>query len=203
LAWNRFSKKKSLFNIAETEWLQQHISLPVDQLCIALEKNRSVIKNKIAELEGKPVSQTTKKRNKVSIIGKRKDLGVFCRSGWEADIHRILNKLYGKEDIRYEPTTFSFAPFGVMKGTVSYTPDFYIASQDIYIEVKGWIKAQDKTKIRRFIKYFPEEAKKLMYIAGSPNTAAAKFFDSVGIKPWGYMNELKKKWKDKILEWES
>ena len=58
----------------------------------------------------------------------REDLGIFFRSRWEANFARVLNYLGVKWE--YEIKRFN-TPHG------SYTPDFYLPDQDIYIEVKG------------------------------------------------------------------
>lgn len=60
--------------------------------------------------------------------GLRRDLGVIFRSRWEANYARILN-LFGAPWI-YEYKKFK-TPYG------SYTPDFYLPEQNVYVEVKG------------------------------------------------------------------
>jgi hypothetical protein len=191
----------------ELEYLKNNKSQPVNQLCIALAKSISAIKKELARLDGKD-TDTGKKLapGARSAIGKRKDLGnIFVRSRWEANIFRVLVLQYGKENVQYEPTTFSFAPFGVLKGTVAYIPDFRVQiSKDeyIWIEVKGYMKREDQTKIRRFMKYYPEEAARLTYITASPNVAASKFFDKVGIPVYAFFNNLRKQYSKTIDHWE-
>ena len=187
----------------EIEYLQKHhSSIPIDQLTIALAKSRNAIKNKLAELAGKPVKKG-KKSGAKSKIGKRKDLGIFQRSGWEADFLRYC--IYKGLKADYEPTTFSFITFGITHGTVSFTPDFklYTKNDYLWIEVKGFLKTSDKTRIRRFKKYFPQEFDKLQVIVGSPNTAADKFFKSMNVPIYAYFNDWKKKYKDIVPNWES
>ena len=61
-------------------------------------------------------------------------------------------------DWEYEPHTFWFE--GIKRGCVSYKPDFRIFKKDgkhYWVEVKGYMDAKSKTKIKRFAKYFPEE----------------------------------------------
>lgn len=82
--------------------------------------------------------------------GKREDLGDrFFRSAWEANIARWLTA-EGKQ-WEYESKTFEFP---VRKGTRFYTPDFYLPSEDRYIEVKGWWDDKSKTRMRRMAKYY-------------------------------------------------
>lgn len=58
----------------------------------------------------------------------------------------------------HEPKTFWFE--GIRRGVCSYKPDFRVRRLDgtyYWIEVKGYMDAKSKTKIKRFGKYFPEE----------------------------------------------
>lgn len=93
--------------------------------------------------------------------GKRKDLdNIFFRSAWEANIARYYNYIGIKWE--YEPKTFIFD--NVTRGSVSYTPDFYLPEEDKWIEVKGWMDSKSKTKLKRFARQYPEEYKKLELI---------------------------------------
>ena len=84
--------------------------------------------------------------------GRRKDLGnQFFRSGWEANTARLLN--FEKRKWKYEIKTFWFLK--IKRGVRSYTPDFYLPEEDIYIEVKGWWDKKSLTKMKRMKKYYP------------------------------------------------
>lgn len=61
--------------------------------------------------------------------GYRSDIGIYVRSGWEANFARILMHL-GKR-WSYEPRSF------VLTDTMSYTPDFYVEDDNTYYELKG------------------------------------------------------------------
>lgn len=94
--------------------------------------------------------------------GKRKDLNdKYFRSSWEANFARVLNYLKKKDyilDWEYEVDTFIFE--NIKRGTRSYTPDFKIKPQNgksFYYEVKGWMDAKSKTKLKRMSKYYAEE----------------------------------------------
>lgn len=50
----------------------------------------------------------------------------------------------------YEPKRFWF-----VKST--YTPDFYLPDEDIYVEVKGWYGPDSATKCRLFLEHYPNE----------------------------------------------
>lgn len=165
----------------------------IDQLAIALAKSRNAVSNKMKELDGKPVKKAGKGRSK---IGKRKDLGIFMRSGWEANVARWLK--HEGRTYMYEPKNFIFDKF--KHGTVSYVPDFYV-DNTYWVEVKGMLKGSDKTRIRRFKKFYPEEFKNLKVVC-NPNTAADKFFKEVGVPIISYYRDLDKQFKALIPEWE-
>lgn len=58
----------------------------------------------------------------------------------------------------YEPETFWFLE--IKRGCRSYKPDFKITNLDgtfYWGEVKGFLDAKSKTKIKRFNKYYPNE----------------------------------------------
>lgn len=90
------------------------------------------------------------------IIGGKK---IHVRSSWEANIAAYLEflKTSGEiKDWKYEPETFWFMK--IKRGVRSYKPDFKIISNDgsfYYEEVKGWLDAKSKTKIKRMEIYYP------------------------------------------------
>lgn len=93
--------------------------------------------------------------------GKRKDLNnIYFRSAWEANIARYYN--FVGIEWQFEPKTFIF--HNITRGSVSYTPDFYLPKEDKWIEVKGWMDGKSKTKLKRFKQQYPEEYKKLELI---------------------------------------
>jgi hypothetical protein len=56
----------------------------------------------------------------------------------------------------YESKTFWFEK--IRRGTRSYTPDFEVTFGDgriEYHEIKGWMDARSRTKIKRMAKYYP------------------------------------------------
>lgn len=85
--------------------------------------------------------------------------GAFFRSSWEANYARYLD--YRKRcglisRWEHEPLTFFFP--GVISGPVSYLPDFRVTNKDAsteYHEVKGWMDAKSKLKLRRMKKHHP------------------------------------------------
>lgn len=94
--------------------------------------------------------------------GRRADLdNCYFRSMWEANYARYLNWLQSRGEIRswrYEPKTFVF--HGVTRGVLTYTPDFEVTEADGrtgYHEVKGWMDAKSKAKLRRMAQFYPDE----------------------------------------------
>jgi len=192
----------------ELEYLQKHQHDPINQLCIALAKTRYAIKKQLVEMDSKPGK---KKRTGSPVpktkIGKRKDLdNIFLRSGWEANCLRLFKADPRITLIEYEPYTFTFTAFGIVKGTVSYTPDFkltYMDGSTEWVEIKGgFLKNTDKTKLRRFRKYFPDEFKKLSAITPGPSSKTYKFFTELGIPVKHCYPDLNKKYREVIPHWE-
>ena len=93
--------------------------------------------------------------------GYRKDLKQYFRSKMEANIARYYG--YIGELYIYEYREFEFKT--IKRGQRYYKPDFYLPASDSWVEVKGgYLRPQDKTKLRRFKKYYPEEFAKLRFI---------------------------------------
>ncbi len=84
----------------------------------------------------------------------------FARSSWEANIAAYLEfqKTHGIiKDWFHEPETFWF--LNIKRGVRSYLPDFKVIKNDdtfYFIEVKGYMDAKSKTKMKRLAKYYPE-----------------------------------------------
>lgn len=199
---------------SDLEYLKTHASCPINQLCIALMNSKNQVKLALAGLDGKTPAKKVLAGNKSfrSKIGKRPDLNnQFFRSGWEANFYRYLKHTsLNNTLIQYEPMDFTFTIFGIVKGpAVSYTPDFKVTYTDEYgkqtykwIEIKGFLKPADKTKLRRFKKHFPVEFAKLEAVVASKNVAAAKFFVELGVPINVYYNDLNKQYRTEIKGWE-
>jgi len=84
---------------------------------------------------------------------------VYFRSKWEANYALYLDWLVknGKiKDWQYEADIFFFE--GIKMGTNSYRPDFKIFNLDgsfHYDEIKGYLDAKSKTRLKRMKKYHP------------------------------------------------
>lgn len=105
----------------------------------------------------------TKLHNSYSCVrsGTREDLGMYFRSGWEANYARYLNFLISQGQIqswKYESKCFRFE--GIKRGVLSYTPDFEVTLSDGSIEwheVKGRMDDKSKVRIKRFAQFYPDE----------------------------------------------
>ncbi len=90
----------------------------------------------------------------------------FMRSQWEMNYACYLTFLKKRgriKDWEYESDTFWFEK--IKRGVRSYKPDFKIFNNDgtiEYHEVKGWMDARSKTKLKRMKKYYPTIKLKLI-----------------------------------------
>lgn len=90
------------------------------------------------------------------------DKRIYFRSSWEARFALYLEILKQCNEItewQHEPKVFYFE--GIKRGTTNYTPDFLVcwpSGKRTWVEVKGYMDAKSKTKIKRFMKYFPNES---------------------------------------------
>ena len=92
--------------------------------------------------------------------GTRLDIGFFVRSSWEANMvryYRLTNTSF-----EYEKKEFEFE--GLKRGNRFYKPDFYLPVENKYVEIKGWLDSDSKTKLKRFLSYHPLEAGRLVLI---------------------------------------
>ncbi|MBA7566615.1 hypothetical protein ES708_08307 [subsurface metagenome] len=92
--------------------------------------------------------------------GYREDLKQYFRSKMEANVARYYR--YIGESYIYEHKEFEFKT--IKRGQRYYKPDFYLPASDSWVEIKGFFGASDKTKLRRFKKYYPEEFARLRFI---------------------------------------
>jgi hypothetical protein len=89
------------------------------------------------------------------------DRRIYFRSRWEANFAHYLQFLKENGLIKewdHEPATFWFLE--IKRGCRSYLPDFKVTDCDgthWWAEVKGYMDAKSKTKIKRFKKYYPNE----------------------------------------------
>ena len=192
-----FFRSKVVWSPVEISYLKEHRNDDNNQLSLCLAKSRNAIKNKLLEIDGKLVPKKSSKKR--TNIGRREDLGIFVRSGWEANFLRYIKHLGLK--YQYEPQVFVFDK--IKHGTVSYCPDIKLEN-GTWIEIKGFCDGKSKTQIRRFKQYYPAEFAKLQVVVASENVKAALFFKDMGIPIFAYYNDLNKRFRDKTIipNWE-
>lgn len=75
--------------------------------------------------------------------------GQRFKSSYEVRVARAMDAM-GIQWL-YEPVRFDCGPF-------TYAPDFYLPSEDVYWEVKGWFGPDSKRKVDSFRKLYPDVA---------------------------------------------
>lgn len=114
-------------------------------------------------------------KSKWGKAGYRKDIGIFVKSTWEANIARVFKLLHLY--YQYEPESFR-----LLDGR-TYRPDFFILDTGEIIEVKGYFRGDSKERMDCFKDEYP----------GIP-------FDLIDRDKY---YEYEKEFKNLIPEWES
>ena len=146
-------KHSEIFKQKMSKWAKEMWANPDHYL--NSEEHRQILSDRAVKLQKEKVFRCRYSRAKV---GKRKDLGIYVRSSWEANFARYLNWMKIHGDIKkweYEADTFDFP---VKRGTRFYTPDFKVWEKDgkiNYYEVKGWMTQKGQTALNRMAKYYP------------------------------------------------
>ncbi len=205
--------------------LKNYNKISISQLAIYTSHANKTVQKEYEKLSGKPGKKGKKKAQVIptSASGKRPDLDKFFRSKWESNWARILNyiKQYGTKTLsnrvkewQYEPYTFWFDENkklklkAIKRGNRHYTCDFhidFIDGTDCWLEVKGYLRPGDRTKLKRFKKWFPEDFKKLWVLVGSDKTEAYRFFKEKLLVPKKQIllyKDLTLKYKSLIQYWE-
>ena len=146
------------------------------------DENRQATSDRMSKVRAAAPAESAYSRCKG---GRRPDVGpMYFRSAWEANYARYLNWLQGRGEIdrwEYEPETFWFE--AIKRGVRSYKPDFRIFEKgtSYFVEVKGWMDAKSRTKLRRMKKYHPGVEVRLF---GSKDYASLKSKLSRVIPGW-------------------
>lgn len=129
--------------------------------------------------------------------GYRPDLDLVLRSGWEANILRVLESY--DVNYEYEPKTFEYP---VKRGNKTYTPDALIDGEE-WLEVKGYFDDNSRIKINRFRIHYPDEFEKMWIIIGRGKKSRKKC-EKIGIPDDRilFYHEFRKLFKDQIPTWE-
>jgi len=81
-------------------------------------------------------------------------------------------------EFEYETKEIEF--FAIERGTRFYKIDFYLPQSDKYVEVKGYLDAQSKTRFRRTLRFYPEIALKLVIVIDRVFTKAGNLTKQAG-----------------------
>lgn len=76
---------------------------------------------------------------------------MWLRSQWEYVVALYLDKQ--EKTWKYEPKAF---PITIDGKKATYTPDFYLVDDDLYIEVKGWWRSTYLAKHKAFREAYPD-----------------------------------------------
>jgi hypothetical protein len=63
---------------------------------------------------------------------------LVCQGGWEAKVVDYINA--NKIDFEWQPKTFK------MPNGKTYRPDLYLVEQDVWVEIKGWMRGDAQAK---------------------------------------------------------
>lgn len=81
--------------------------------------------------------------------------GEICfRSSWELKFAKWL-------DSKNIPWLYEIQTFNL--GDMSYTPDFYLPTSNLFVEVKGYMSSRNKEQINKFLDNYPEETLQILY----------------------------------------
>jgi len=122
------------------------------------------------------------------------------RSGWEMNFARVL--VAQKREWTYERVSFTFTTSPTTGKPYRwkpwvYIPDFHDLKSGILWEVKGYLRSEDRSKMKRFKANYPEEFKMLKAVVGRGNKKAKAFYSQMGI-PMVFYEDLRDEYKDKV-----
>lgn len=122
---------------------------------------------------------------------------ITFRSGWERNFARVLTAMGVRWT--YEQRIFTFSDY--KKRPHQYVPDFIETESGVIWEVKGYLRSEDRSKMRRLKKNYPEEFKRMKACLSKGNKTAIAFYTKIGI-PCTFIEDLRDLWKPSIPEWE-
>ena len=118
----------------------------INAICTALNinTNSQTLQAQLNQKQSAAISDSWKQ-------GYREDIGFYVRSSWEANLARALEY----EHIQYEYEKYRLPVIMPNNKVCHYTPDFYIGD-NIFLEVKGRWRHDNKIKINMFKKQYPQ-----------------------------------------------
>jgi hypothetical protein len=122
---------------------------------------------------------------------------ITFRSAWERNFARVLTAK--GIDWTYEQRIFTFSDY--KKRPHQYVPDFIETESRIIWEVKGYLRSEDRSKMRRLKKNYPEDFRRMKACLSKSNKTAIAFYTKMGI-PCTFIEDLRDQWRDSIPGWE-
>lgn len=149
---------------SKAKQLRDGLSTATDYAAAQIEASAKLAKmKKLAKQTAGVTLGTVKSDNHVSMKGWIEFPGgkrFYSRSSWERNYARYLQWLKDNKQIKdwdYEPERFDFP---IKRGSNSYLPDFKIINNDDsheWHEIKGYMSQKDRTKMKRFMKFYAKE----------------------------------------------
>jgi len=161
--------------------------------------------------KAKKVTQATESSNFARVKkGPALDLGpigeVNFRSGWERNFARWLTA--SQVEWTFERVSFTFTIHPKTKKPYKkkpwvYIPDFLDVGNNILYEVKGYLRSEDRSKIRRLKENYPAEFKKLKAVCSKTNKDAVAFYTKFEV-PVIFIETLRDEYRSLVKEdyWE-
>jgi hypothetical protein len=81
---------------------------------------------------------------------------IWLRSSYEVRVADVLTEF--RIPWEYEPIRFTLDGTGM-----TYCPDFFLPEQEIYLEVKGWMRDYDRIKLEKFFELYPNIKLRILY----------------------------------------
>lgn len=145
------------------------------------------------------ISKYTGKGNPYSHTksGYRPDIKINCRSGWEANVCRILQSY----DIPFEFEPMIF-PFPIKRGNKAYCPDIYLSTTEEWIEVKGYLDKNSEIKLKRFKRFYPDDFDNLTMIISKSSKRCREFCEEIDVPTVLFYEECSRIFKARLENWE-
>lgn len=145
------STKKLMSECSKRMWKDENSKVNTDE-------HIQFLSDKMMMLQAKGISKNQYSRSKQGDYNINGEV-IFFRSLWEANYALYLDFLIKNNHIskwEFEVDTFWFEK--IKRGVRSYKPDFKVYDMKgniVYHEVKGWMDAKSKTKLKRMKLYHP------------------------------------------------
>ena len=119
--------------------------------------------DKRARLPRKTVPKSKRIRSSKTRIGRNKSMRASSaqKAGFRSNIELLIAQALNKRkiDYEYENTKLVYIP-----KPKTYTPDFYLPLQNIYVEVKGYFDKSDRVKMQLIKQQYPDHDIRIVFM---------------------------------------